>query len=382
MFGQWLIAVLATLMAAGGLIAVAGRSARRRRRLFGVLRERAHTVNRLLDFSQNIQGAGKTEQVYSTLAHYLRTELALTGVAILTSEAEAIPRTQLKSAWPADLIAGSPGSIGADVDLALCPCLRQNLPRTFTAAGSTVRCGIDSCLKLSAAHPAYCIPFNLGSGIQATVHMLLSPGRAWNERRCQLAQAYVNTAQAALSTLNLLSQAEKQSMTDGLTGLYNRRSLDQLLEREVALADRHGHTLSLVMIDLDYFKEINDTHGHAAGDHMLKSFADCVRISLRKTDLAFRYGGDEFVIVLPQTNLDQAWQVMQKLRQAFMAVDFTSAISKMETHPTLSIGVTERSTASNVLTAQQMLAAADAALYAAKNDHRDCIKVFEPSQAA
>ena len=209
--------------------------------------------------------------------------------------------------------------------------------------------------------------------------MLLPPGRTWDKRRCQLALAYVNTAQAALSTLNLLSEAEKQSMTDSLTALYNRRSLDQLLEREVALADRHGHPLSLVMIDLDYFKEINDTHGHAAGDHMLKAFADCVRITLRKTDLAFRYGGDEFVIALPQTPLAQAQQVVQKVRQAFLSVDFSHAIANLLQNPTLSIGVAERSKTAGVLTLPQLLGAADQALYAAKNANRNCIRVYDPT---
>jgi PleD family two-component response regulator len=126
--------------------------------------------------------------------------------------------------------------------------------------------------------------------------MLLPPGSTWTEELRQLAQTYVNTASSSLITLNHLAEAEKQSLTDGLTGLYNRRSLDQLMAREVALAERHGVALTLVMIDMDKFKEINDEHGHAAGDHMLRAFADCVRITLRKTDLAFRYGGDEFVI--------------------------------------------------------------------------------------
>ena len=171
-------------------------------------------------------------------------------------------------------------------------------------------------------------------------------------------------------------------MTDALTGLYNRRSMDQLLQREVALCDRHNHALSLVMIDLDHFKDINDTHGHAAGDHMLRSFADCVRITLRKTDLAFRYGGDEFVIVLPQTPLFQAQQVVQKLRQAFLSVDFSQAITHLDTHPTLSIGVAERSKEGNILTLAALLSAADQALYSAKNSTRNCVRVFEPPQAA
>ncbi|MDP9173960.1 MAG: GGDEF domain-containing protein [Planctomycetota bacterium] len=158
--------------------------------------------------------------------------------------------------------------------------------------------------------------------------------------------------------------------------------MEELLIREVALADRHSVPLSLVMIDLDHFKQINDTHGHAAGDHMLKAFADCVRITLRKTDLPFRYGGDEFCIALPQTPLFQAQQVVQKLRQAFASVDFAHAITHLDHPPTLSIGVAERSKAGNILTLASLLAAADQALYAAKSANRNCVKVYEPPQAA
>src|SRR4029079_13566784 len=136
------------------------------------------------------------------------------------------------------------------------------------------------------------------------------------------------------------------------------------------------------MLDMDKFKEINDAHGHAAGDYMLKAFADCVRITLRRTDLAFRFGGDEFAIARPQTPLHQAQQVVQKLRQAFAAVDFSDAIAHLEQQPTLSIGVAERSPRDKTATIASLLAAADAALYEAKKNDRDCIKVYTPPQAA
>src|SRR5205823_2709540 len=113
--------------------------------------------------------------------------------------------------------------------------------------------------------------FPVGRNLQVVVHMLLPIGQAWTDEHRQLAQTYVNTAASSLITLNLLAEAEKQSLTDVLTGLYNRRSMEQLLQREVALSERHGHPLSVVMIDMDKFKEVNDTYGHAAGDHMLKS---------------------------------------------------------------------------------------------------------------
>ena len=244
-----------------------------------------------------------------------------------------------------------------------------------------MRCAIDRALTLPPNHPAYCIPFQVGRSVRCVVHMLLPPEVVWSEEHKQLAQTYVNTASSSLITLHHLSEAEKQSLTDPLTGLYNRRSMDQLLQREIALAERHTQPLSIVMIDMDKFKEINDEHGHAAGDHMLRAFADCVRITLRKTDLAFRYGGDEFVVALPQTTVTQAQQVVQKLRQAFSAADFSDAIARLEHQPTLSIGVAQRDPASNLRDLAGILAAADQALYDAKANDRNCVMIFQPKAA-
>jgi len=344
------------------------------------LEARTSTVDRLLEFSQTIQGAGKMDQVYDGLAHFLRTELSLAGLVVLSHESDTTPSTSVRAAWPEDVLKS--GCSLADMDGSSCPCLRQNQPRCFRPQGSPVRCSVDASIRLDSAHPAYCIPFNIGGKKNILVHLLLAPGEAWTDDRKQLAHTYVNTAHCTLVSLHLLAEAEKQSMTDALTGLYNRRSMESLMQREVALTERHGHALTIVMIDMDKFKTINDEYGHAAGDHMLKSFADCVRMTLRKTDLAFRYGGDEFVIALPQTPITQAQAVVQKLRQAFASVDFSSAIARLEHQPTLSIGVVERSKAMNVLTLDHLLAAADQALYDAKASNRDCIKLYQPPQAA
>jgi diguanylate cyclase (GGDEF)-like protein len=344
-----------------------------------VLTARSNTVDRLLEFSQTVQGAGKPEQVYPTLSHFLQGELGLAGIVIVSSEPDTIPPIQVKVASPDTLVRADPPI--AEMDPHLCPCLRQGLPKLFRGDCSPVRCAVDASLALPANHPAYCIPFNVGRKAQLLVHMLLPVGGAWTEEFRQLAQTYVNAASSTLITLNHLAEAERQSMTDGLTGLYNRRSLDNLLEREVALAGRHGLPLSVVMIDMDEFKQVNDAHGHAAGDHLLRAFADCVRITLRKTDLAFRYGGDEFVIALPQTQVAQAQQVVQKLRQAFASVDFSSAIANLDHQPTLSIGVAERSAAHSLLTLSAIMSAADAALYDAKNANRNCVRVYQPKAA-
>lgn len=342
------------------------------------LAERTKTVDRLLEFSQTIQGAGRVDQIFPTLSHFCESELGLSGATILAYESDPTPGISVKACCPNGMISDGV----KELDAALCPCLRQSQPRLFRAGDSPVRCTIDQYLANPQTHEAYCIPFNVGPRKQFVLHMLLPEGETWTEQRRQLAQTYANTAQSSLTSLHLLAEAEKQSMTDALTGLYNRRSLDQLLQREVALSERHKQPLSLVMIDMDYFKQINDSHGHAAGDHLLRSFADCVRMTLRKTDLAFRYGGDEFVIALPQTPVAQAQQVVQKLRQAFASVDFTSAIAHLEKQPTLSIGVAERSADTSVLTLTGLLGAADQALYDAKAASRNCVRTYQPPKAA
>ncbi len=344
------------------------------------LAARTRTVDRLLEFSQGIQAAGNPEQVLATMTHFMQAELGLSGMALLSVEPDAVPMITVRGCCPADLLKRDPPA--ADMDPALCPCLRQHLPRHFRGDGSPVRCAIDDSLRVGTDHPAYCIPFTIGGKTLSVAHMLLPPGREWDDNLKQLAQTYLNTAQGTLVGLNQLAEAERTSMTDSLTGLYNRRSLDSLMIREVAIAERHGQTLSLVMIDMDHFKEVNDAHGHAAGDHLLRSFADSVRATLRRTDLAFRYGGDEFVIALPQTTVGQAQQVVQKLRQAFAAIDFTDAIHALKQQPTLSIGVAERSVETGVLQWSALLAAADAALYEAKTANRNCVRVYHANRAA
>ena len=129
-----------------------------------ILASRTQTVDRLLDFSQTIQGAGKPEQIFQTLCHFLRTELGLAGLTIVAHEAEALPAIQLKACWPEDLM--RPEAPLAELDTTLCPCLRQNLPRQFRPDGSPVRCAIDNALRLPQSHPAHCIPFTLGRKTQ------------------------------------------------------------------------------------------------------------------------------------------------------------------------------------------------------------------------
>jgi len=170
---------------------------------------------------------------------------------------------------------------------------------------------------------------------------------------------------------------EQQLVRDQLTGLYNRRYLDDAMTRELARAARQGYPVSLVMIDLDHFKRLNDTHGHQAGDAVLVALAEQLRQGVRGGDLACRWGGEEFVLLLPNMAGADASQRADALRAEFgrRRLRYRDA----EFCATFSAGVA--SYPAHAQGADGLLRAADEALYRAKNDGRDCVRAAAAAPA-
>jgi diguanylate cyclase (GGDEF)-like protein len=159
-----------------------------------------------------------------------------------------------------------------------------------------------------------------------------------------------------------VARLSRQAQTDGLTGLANRRLLAERLEDEVLRAARNGTSVSLVMADIDNFKQINDNFGHQTGDEVLRAFAAALDRSVRETDLAARYGGEEFVVVLPGARLANAVRAAEQMRKAAEALEVPSRHGEIASF-TVSFGVAEFPTYAN---AEALVGAADAALYQAK----------------
>ncbi len=198
--------------------------------------------------------------------------------------------------------------------------------------------------------------------LQSKVKVFLNLDR--QKKELQLAKQIIEEQNKALSKL---------AITDGLTGLINRRHFQELLDREIKLTNRYDRNLSLLMLDLDHFKDINDTCGHQYGDYVLKEFSGLVEGVLRQTDIFARYGGEEFMVVLPNTDMSGGSVMAEKIRKETLAHRFEQGgiISRV----TVSIGIASYDNLDDC-NAEKFVNHTDKALYHAKNSGRNQVVGF------
>ncbi len=181
----------------------------------------------------------------------------------------------------------------------------------------------------------------------------------------------IRAANALLRRRQKLGEFYRQlSMNDGLTGLYNRTWLTDMLPKMVATAHRAGTPLALVMIDLDHFKKFNDDHGHLTGDDALRAAASVISVALRPSDYAVRYGGEEMMVILPETTELLAVMVAERLVARMREVKIFPDLRQPLPHMTASVGVASLQSGMDDL---GLIASADAALYRAKNGGRNMV---------
>lgn len=172
------------------------------------------------------------------------------------------------------------------------------------------------------------------------------------------------------------TEKEFMSVLDGLTGLYNRRQFEIGLEQEHNRSKRHPSDFSLAILDIDFFKKVNDNFGHQYGDYVLRTVADLMKSAFRKTDLLYRYGGEELIMIMPETNIEGAIIPVQRLRR--MVEDYDFEYNGVKTKVTVSIGLTMNYQELN--TPAEILKSADEALYKAKESGRNRVVLYEQQQ--
>ncbi len=198
--------------------------------------------------------------------------------------------------------------------------------------------------------------------------LYILPKRKMLHHHDTIISTIIRTLGTTLEKCLSAKQLENAAAIDPLTGCYNRRALFDFIESDIAYTQRYGADLSIVMIDADNFKEVNDMHGHLAGDVVLKEIASCINSQVRKTDYLGRYGGEEFVLVLPETSLYSAVQLAEKLRKKLES--HSIKIGKKCLKITASFGV---SSLENKTDSSSFLQEADERLYKAKVLGKNCV---------
>ena len=217
-----------------------------------------------------------------------------------------------------------------------------------------------------------CLPMMAQGEIHGVLHLRCDVPGPLDASRRRLAGALGDQVALSLANIRLKETLRRQAVRDPLTGLYNRRYLEEALDRDLRRAVRKGAPVGVLILDLDHFKLYNDTHGHIAGDTLLRAFAGYLQESVRAEDIACRYGGEEFALILSDATLDRSLQRAEQIREGTATVSAELGGRRLE-GVTVSIGVAalpDHGTSSELL-----LRAADAALYAAKAAGRNCVKV-------
>jgi diguanylate cyclase (GGDEF)-like protein len=196
----------------------------------------------------------------------------------------------------------------------------------------------------------------------------------------ELKQAKEKAEKFARELKEANEKLREMAFRDGLTGLYNHRYFQDLMDHELSRASRYKKAFALIMFDLDHFKKINDQYGHPSGDLVLKQVSQAVKNILRESDIAARYGGEEFAIVLPETEISGAAVVAERLRRAVEGLEILANGRRINT--TISVGVTSYSVSQGKKEKSEILAAADHALYNSKNTGRNRISIINLMPAA
>jgi len=244
----------------------------------------------------------------------------------------------------------------------------------------------SDCRSMDLGHPAridplagssVCVGINSLNALIGMIYVSVQCEKGFTKSKISLLQAFADRVGFPLQKIRLQERLEGMAYIDDMTGLENFRSFRLHLYDEIHRAERYKHPLSLVILDLDGFKGVNDRYGHPSGDRLLSEIGSIIRRSVRQIDIPVRYGGEEFAILCPETSLDDAMKVAERVRSAVENTGFRLTDDSICTI-TLSGGVSSYPECSN--NADHLIQSADAALYEAKKKGRNQVSIAEMNQ--
>ncbi len=233
--------------------------------------------------------------------------------------------------------------------------------------------GEDKTLQLGKASVHHC-DYRLNVQQEYLGEIIFQRSKRFDESELASLEALLGCLIYPVRNALRYQQVVRTAMHDPLTNTGNRIALDNMLHRELRMAHRYGHDLSLLMIDIDHFKHVNDTHGHIVGDQVLKEIAQAIQSVSRQTDMTFRYGGEEFVVVLPDTQGIN--HMADNCRKAIKALNIPHVCSSIADEVTISIGCSTL-VPSPDFSVNHLIGLADKALYQAKHEGRNRVNSAE-----
>lgn len=338
------------------------------------LRREREEIAALNQFSEAVTQCTSEREVYDLILHSLKERFQPRQVVIfklnssenfLEATATLVPLPKEIAAWP---VIEEPHN---------CKAVRTGRP--FRVNDLRVEPVCPSQFVLPREGSYYCGPLIAGGIIIGSVRVEAAKD-LWTPERERLLESYLSGAASALSNLRLLDTMKQQANIDVLTGLYNRRFLEDYARKLFAIARRRDQPVGLIMMDLDHFKSFNDVYGHEIGDRILRHFAKTVTGSMRETNLAARYGGEEFVVILPDTSVKSCVLVAERIRKAVMTMVVPSNTEKPLPPLTVSIGIAVFPDHGQTL--EEITQASDKALYESKRSGRNRVTICTIQESA
>jgi diguanylate cyclase (GGDEF)-like protein len=248
-----------------------------------------------------------------------------------------------------------------DIDTHRKPIIRKS-QRAFAANYKTKNCVIAPLI----CHERVVGVLNLADKIE---------GDSFGSEDIALIEMFSQLVGASIGNIKLFEKMQRQATTDGLTGLVNHKRLYEILEKELWRSRRYGGLISLIMIDIDNLKKINDSYGHRAGDKVIKKISSKIRGCIRQIDTAARYGGDEFAVILPNTSLSDATVVAERMVDVVANSPITWNKEQIGLSISVGLGQYDADTSPEDITSRS-----DEALYTAKQAGKNTVRIFKPSK--
>jgi diguanylate cyclase (GGDEF)-like protein/PAS domain S-box-containing protein len=333
----------------------------------GELEQRTREITLHNDMSEMLQSCVSSAEAYAVITQIGR-QLFSDEIGMLFMQSASRTMVERVALW-GTASDGSPGmAVFAPDD---CWALRRG--RLYVGGPESAAL---QCRHLAGTNPFeyLCVPMAAHDGSVSLLHLQRTSGGPIPDARRRLAQTVADSISLALANLHLRETLRSQSVRDALTGLFNRRYLEETLDREVRRVTRANKPLGVIMLDIDHFKVFNDTFGHEAGDAVLREFGRFLGSNLRGEDIACRYGGEEFVLILPEADLEITTQRAEKLREGVKYLTVTDHDQSLGAI-SLSLGVAIYP--EHGANGDALLRAADTALYRAKHNQRDRVVVSE-----